>query len=66
MSCIALLGEGFDHLRIFLPLAIVNILVGAFTPERVARLFLIIESCAIFLLGLFTFLYFLLHERHIT
>jgi hypothetical protein len=66
MSCIALLGEGFNHLRIFIPLAAVNILVGALTPERVARLFLIIEGCAFFLHGLFTFLYFLLHERHIT
>jgi hypothetical protein len=62
LSCISLLGEGLAHLRIFLRLAALNILVGAFTPERFARVFLIVEACAIF--GLLGYQFFQLHERH--
>jgi hypothetical protein len=48
LSCLSLLGEGFDHLRFFVPGAAVNLIVGAFASERIARAVLIIESCVIF------------------
>ena len=64
LSCISLLSEGFDHLRVFLPLAALNILVGTFTPERLARVFLFVEACAI--CGLLGYQFFQLHERHVS
>lgn len=64
LSCVSLLSEGLDHLRFFLPLAVVNILVGAFTPERIARVFLIVELCVIF--GVLGYQFFQIHERHAT
>jgi hypothetical protein len=64
LSCVSLLSEGFDHLRIFLPLAAGNILVGAFAPERLARIFFIIEFCVIF--GVLGYQIFQLDERHAT
>jgi hypothetical protein len=64
VSCITLLGEGFGHLRLFLPLALLNLAVGTFTSERVARAFMVLEACAIF--GLLGYQLFHLHERHAT
>ena len=43
LSCVALLGDGFSHLRFLLPLAAFNATVGVFTSERVARVFLAVE-----------------------
>lgn len=63
LSCISLLSEGTGHLRIFLPLAAVNLLVGVWASERVARVFLLLEGGLLFgwvgsqLLGV--------HERHV-
>ena len=50
LSSFALLGDGFGHLVWFLPLAAVNVAVGAFSSERVARMFLITEALVIFAL----------------
>ena len=46
LSCVALLGDAPSHFRYLLPLAAFNAAVGAFTPERVARLLLAIEFVA--------------------
>lgn len=48
LSCFSLLGEGLGHLRYFVPLAVLNLRVGALTSERIARVFLAIEFCLIF------------------
>ena len=62
-SCIGLLSEGIGHLRIFLPLAAVNLLAGVLASERVARVFLILELCLIFASLGYQFLR--LHGRHL-
>ncbi len=60
-SSVALLGEGFTHLRFFLPLAAFNAAVGAFTSERVARMFLAIEFIAMTAVAGYTVLQ--IHQR---
>ena len=62
VSSVTLLGEGLDHLRFFLPLAALNLGVGALASERIAFVFLVVEVCVIFALLDYTF--FQLHERH--
>jgi hypothetical protein len=64
VSCITLLGEGFGHLRLFLPLAVLNVAVGTLTSERVARALIVVEACAIF--GLLGYQLLHLHESHAT
>lgn len=61
LSCITLLGDGFGHLRFFLPLAALNAAVGALTSERVARVVLAVEVISI--LGVLGYHFFQLHER---
>ena len=61
LSCITLLGDGFGHLRFFLPLAALNFAVGAFASERVARVVFIIEIISI--LGVFGYEFMQIHER---
>lgn len=61
VSCVTLLGDGLGHLVWFLPLAAVNIAVGALTSERVARLFLVSEILVIF--GLLGYQLFQLDEH---
>lgn len=61
LSCITLLGDGFDHLLYFLPLAALNTAIGAFSSERVARVVLLFEACASF--GLLASTLFQIHER---
>ena len=48
LSSLSLLSEGLNHLRFFVPGAAVNLIVGAFASERIARAVLVIESCVIF------------------
>jgi hypothetical protein len=64
LSCITLLGEGLDHLRVFLPLAALNLGVGLLASERVARVFLVAEAGVIVALLLQTL--FQLRESHAT
>lgn len=45
-SSIALLGDGYAHLLLFVPLAVLNFTVGALASERLARVFLVVEVCA--------------------
>jgi hypothetical protein len=61
LSCITLLGEGLGHLRFFLPLAALNAAMGAFVPERIARVVFVIEVVSI--LGVLGYQFFRLHER---
>lgn len=61
VSCITLLGDGLGHLRFFLPLAALNAAVGAFVPERIARVIFVIEVLSI--LGVFGYQFFRIHER---
>ena len=64
VSCITLIGEGFGHLRFFLPLAVLNLAVGIFISERLACVFVIVETCIIF--GLLGYQFFHLNESHAT
>ncbi len=61
LSCITLLGDGFSHLRFFLPLAALNAAVGAFASERVARVVFSVEVISI--LAVCGYQFFQLHER---
>jgi hypothetical protein len=61
LSCITLLGEGVGHLRFFLPLAALNAAVGAFVPERIARVVFVFEVVSI--LTVLGYQFFRLHER---
>jgi hypothetical protein len=61
LSCVALLGDGFSHLRLFLPLVAFNAAVGAFAPERVARVFLAIELLVMIAVAAYTL--FQSHQR---
>jgi ABC-type uncharacterized transport system permease subunit len=61
LSCISLLGDGFEHLRFFLPLAALNIVVGVFVSERTARVVLVLEG--IFIFGALGYQLVQLHER---
>jgi len=61
VSCITLLGDGFDHLHLFLPLALLNFAVGALASERVTRAFLVLEVSVIF--GFLDYTVFQIHER---
>ena len=62
LSSLSLLSEGLGHLRWFLPGAAANLAVGAFASERIARIFLALEACAIF--GLLGYQIYRLYERH--
>jgi hypothetical protein len=61
LSSISLLGDGFEHLLIFLPLAALNIVVGVFASERVARVVFFLEI--IFILGVLGCQFVQLHKR---
>lgn len=60
LSCITLLGDGMDHLQLFLPLAVFNIAVGACAPERVAQVVFALEVISI--LGVLGYQFLQLHE----
>jgi hypothetical protein len=61
LSCISLLSEGFEHLLFFLPLAALNVVVGVFASERVARVVLVLEG--IFIFGILGYQLMQLHKR---
>ncbi len=58
-SSVTLLGDGIYHLQMFVPLASLNLAVGAFGSERLARVLLRVEGGVI--LGLFGYVAFQLH-----
>ena len=61
LSCLSLLSEGTGHLRVFLPLATANLLVGALASERVARLALLVEG--VLILGALGYQFLRLHAQ---